>query len=555
MEYDLKIEGGTIADGTGGPLARGDIGIRDGRIVAIGEAPGSARRTIAAEGHIVCPGFIDIHTHYDAQVMWDRMLTVSPWHGVTTAILGNCGFGVAPTRPAHRAMLIATLEKVEGMSREAIELGLGAEWPFETFPQYLDAIEARGVAINVGVMIGHTPVRLYVMGEAAVERAATDDEIAAMRRIVREAIDAGAIGFATSKSLTHLGFAGKPVPSRLATTAEILALVTALGEAGRGTLQATIGPGMLFAEMAEMVRASGRPMTWSALLTGIMGPGSHRFFLEESARLIAQGLPIAPQASCRPLVFEFHFAEPYVFESLPSFVALATASAAARRAAYADPGFRAALRQALVTGPFAGCFDRMVVAYHPTQPALEEQSVRDLAARAGRDIVDYCLDLALADDLRPRFRMAMLNHDETELAEILTHPAIVLGLSDAGAHASQLCDACFSTHLLGHWVRERAVLSLERAVWLLTGRAAELFGLRDRGRVALGLAGDLVVFDPKTVAAGKLRRVQDQPAGAERLIVDAHGIRAVIVGGTLLREDGRDVIDPKGPLPGRVLRG
>ena len=233
MEYDLKITGGSIIDGSGQPAFAGEVGIRGGKIAALGKVDGAAARTIDAEGRVVAPGFVDIHTHYDAQVMWDRMMTISPWHGVTTVVMGNCGFGVAPTRSQHRGLIMRTLEKVEGMSLEALESGLSYDWPFETFADYLGAVERRGIAINAGAMVGHTPVRLYVMGEEATERPATADEIAAMRAIVRDAIGAGALGFATSKSNTHVGYGGKPVPSRAADFAEIKALAGALGEAGQ----------------------------------------------------------------------------------------------------------------------------------------------------------------------------------------------------------------------------------------------------------------------------------------------------------------------------------
>lgn len=241
MDYDLKIIGAEIVDGSGRERYRGDVAIKDRRIVALGAAPGQAHSTLDAGGLVVSPGFVDIHTHYDAQVMWDRMLSISPWHGVTTAVLGNCGFDVARTRPAHRDLIVRTLEKVEGMSVDALGAGLGASWPFQTFPEFLDAIEQRGIAINIGVLVGHTPVRLWVMGEAATERAATSAEIAEMKAIVRGAIDAGAIGFATSKASTHVGYGGRPVPSRVAGLAEIKALAGVLGEAGRGIMQATIG--------------------------------------------------------------------------------------------------------------------------------------------------------------------------------------------------------------------------------------------------------------------------------------------------------------------------
>src|SRR5262245_41759521 len=252
MDYDLRISGGTLVDGSGRPGVRGDVGIAGGRVVALGDAPGSAAQTIDATGLVVAPGFVDLHTHYDAQVLWDPLLSISPWHGVTTVVMGNCGFGVAPTRPAHRGLILRTLEKVEGMSLACLEAGLGADWPFETFPQYLDAVERRGMAINVGAFVGHTPVRLYVMGEEATERAATPDEVARMRALVAEALAAGALGFATSKAPTHVGYAGRPVPSRVAEIAEIAALAGALGAAGRGIMQATVGPGLFFDEFAAL---------------------------------------------------------------------------------------------------------------------------------------------------------------------------------------------------------------------------------------------------------------------------------------------------------------
>src|SRR5262245_5403452 len=252
MDFDLAIRGGTVYDGTGRPGIRGDVGIRGGRIVALGEANGSAAQTIDAGGLAVAPGFVDIHTHYDAQVMWDRMLTISPWHGVTTVVVGNCGFGVAPTRPDHRGLILRTLEKVEGMSLATLEAGCGMDWPFESFPQYLDTVERRGMAINVGALVGHTPVRLYVMGEEATERPATAEETARMRAIGRDAVAAGAIGFATSKAPTHVGYAGKPVPSRIAELDEVKAIAGALGELGRGVLQVTAGPGLFFSEFQEL---------------------------------------------------------------------------------------------------------------------------------------------------------------------------------------------------------------------------------------------------------------------------------------------------------------
>lgn len=561
MDFDLAIRGGTLVDGTGRPGVRGDLGIKDGRIAAVGEVSGHAARTLDAGGLVVAPGFIDIHTHYDAQVLWDRMLTISPWHGVTTIVMGNCGFGVAPTRPEHRGLILRTLEKVEGMSLAALEAGIGETWPFETFPQYLDAVERRGTAINVGVLLGHTPLRLYVMGEAATERPATDDEIARMRALVREAVDAGAIGFATSKASTHVGYGGRPVPSRAAEFAEVRALAGALGEAGRGIVQATVGRDLFFSEFETLARETGRPVTWTALLAGMMGPGSHRELLEKSRALVGQGLRVVPQVACRTLNFEFQFKEPFLFEGMSVFRPVAAApDAAAKAKIYADPEFRRAFKEAF-DRPRGGAifsggasWSRAWISWYPPDPSLEERSVTDVAAARGLHPIDLALDLALATNLEARFRMAVFNHDEAEVAELLTEPDTVLGLSDAGAHASQLCDACFSTHLLGHWVRDKAAIALPEAVRMLTSRPAEVFGITDRGRLAGGLAADVTVFDPGTVGAGALKRVYDLPAGADRLVSQASGIEAVIVNGTIIRRAGRDAVAPDGPLPGALLR-
>ena len=559
MNFDLVIRGGTVVDGTGRPGVRGDVGVRNGRIAALGEVKGAAAQTIDVGGLVVTPGFIDVHTHYDAQMMWDRMLTISPWHGVTTVVMGNCGFGVAPTRPDHRGLIMRTLEKVEGMSLAALEAGLGEAWPFETFPQYLDAVERRGTALNVAVLLGHTPLRLYVMGEEATERPATADEIARMRALVREAIDAGAIGFATSKASTHIGYAGKPVPSRAAQYAEIEALAGALGEAGRGIVQATVGRDLFFKEFEMLARATGRPVTWTALLAGMMGPGSHRELLEKSRALVKQGLQVVPQVTCRTLNFEFQFREPFIFESMSVFKPISVADFAGKVRLYGDPEFRRAFKESFDRpkkgAVFAGLsWARTWISWYPPDPSLEERTVAEVAAARSVHPIDLALDLALATNLDARFRMAVFNHDEDEVAELLAEPDAVLGLSDAGAHASQLCDACFSTYLLSRWVREKQAIALPEAIRMLTSRPAEVFGITDRGRLAVGLAADVVVFDPATVGASKLRRVHDLPAGADRLVADASGIEAVIVNGTIIRRGGRDAVAADGALPGALLR-
>ena len=556
MTYDLKITGGTIVDGTGKPGFVGDLGIKDGKVVAIGRAEGAATTTIDAKGKVVSPGFVDVHTHYDAQILWDRMLSISPWHGVTTTVIGNCGFGVAPTRAAHRKIIMQTLEKVEGMSLEALEAGLGTAWPFETFPQYLDTLEKRGSAINVAALFGHTPLRLYVMGEESTERAATPDEIGKMKVLVREAMDAGAIGFGTSVSVSHSGYAGKPVPSRQATVAEMDSLVSVMGEMKRGLMQITIGRDFSTRHMAEVSRKYNIPVTWTALLSHLYGPGGHRKQLDLAAEQRKSGAMVIPQVSCRPLNFEVTFAEPFIFDVMPFMNELAKADAkepGARRRAYADAAWREKLRSE-VTPLFRNWWDRVVIAWSPSHRELEEQPLTTAAAKLGKDPVDLALDISLADDLQTRFRMAVMNFDEKEVAELITDPHTIIALSDAGAHANQLCDACYSTHLLGHWVREKKTLTVEEAVHNLTQRPAEMFGITDRGVLAEGRPADVVVFDPKTVGPGPLKRVYDLPAGADRLVAEAGGIDAVIVNGRLIRQNNKDMVAANDKLPGRLLR-
>lgn len=559
MQLDLKITGGTLVDGTGAPRRKADIGVKDGKVVAIGKVDGEAKKTIDASGKIVCPGFVDIHTHYDAQILWDEKLSISPWHGVTTVVMGNCGFAVAPTRPGDRDELMRTLEKVEGMAYPALKAGLGSDWPFETFPEYLDAIEAKGTSINVAALAGHTPLRTYVMGSAATEREATPDEVAQMQALVAEAVEAGAIGFATSHAATHNGAGGKPVPSRLASIGEIDALTATMAERRRamglnpGIMQATIGKTLFHDQFIDIARAHEVKVSWTALLAGLSGPGSHRKHLERTQAEVDQGLSIVPQVACRPLMFDFHFNEPFPFEMRPLFKPTMETDRLGRKAIYSDPDFRANFKAECdpnAKTPASGWQERAEISFTPGEDGLEGRMLKDVAAERNMDPIDLALDLSIESDFATRFRFAFFNRDEAEVSELLQDPNVVLGLSDAGAHANQLCDACYSTHLLSHWVRETGTLSLERAVHMLTQRPAEIFGITDRGVLAEGWPADIVVFDADTVGASSLSRVFDLPAGADRLIAEARGIDAVICNGELVRDRGVDA----GGLPGKLLR-
>ena len=556
--YDLKITNGSIIDGTGAAAQSGDLGIKDGKVVAMGEAPDTATREIDADGQVVCPGFVDIHTHYDAQILWDRNLTISPWHGVTTAVVGNCGFGVAPTKPAHRDMIMRTLEKVEGMSVAALKAGLGEDWPFETFREYLDVIDTVGPAINVGVLYGHTPLRTYVMGEDATERAASDDELAQMCALLSDGMKAGALGFATSKASTHVGYEGRPVPSRAAHMDEIHALCDVLGGLDKGVIQATVGRELFLDEFEQIATRTGRPITWTALLAGLsLGKGGHEEQLVQSRELAARGLKISPQVTPRPLNFEYQFKEPFVFEAISMFKPVSAADFDGKCRIYRDPEFRAAFKERMRTikPAFQSSVSKTVISQYDPDPQLHERLLYEVAAERGMDPIDLALDLSLETNLEARFRMPVANHNEDEVEPLLKSDFTVLGLSDAGAHASQLCDACQPTHFLKRWVREKGVFSLEQAIRMLTTRTAEVMGITDRGRLGLGLPADVVVFDPATVSDGPLQRVHDFPAGADRLISEATGISNVIVNGTMIREHGEDTIQSGGALPGRLLRG
>jgi N-acyl-D-aspartate/D-glutamate deacylase len=553
MDGDVVIRGGTLVDGNGTPGRPADVAVRDGKIAAIGDRL-SGTIELDASGQVVAPGFIDIHTHYDAQVFWDPDLTPSSFHGVTTVVAGNCGFSIAPTRPEGAELLIRTLQHVEDMNFDTLLAGVPWE-DFETFPDYLDAVERRGVGLNYACYVGHTAVRLFVMGAEAYERTATEEEVDRMARVVADALDAGAIGFASSWSPTHNGDHGRPVPSRLADLDELAALLEPLRHRRRGVAALLPGGVLSHDQMFELQRHIGRPFTWTALLT-FAGSNYHEQVMADHAAARATGVDVWPQVSCRPLVFQMNLAEPFSLNTFPNFAALMDVPETERTASYRDPAWRAATQEQLSSARFS-LFNpaSLSVADSPSRPDLTDRSVVDLAEEQGITPLDVMLDLSLADGLTTRFWSVLANNNPEGIASLLPRDDVLLGLADSGAHVSQLCDACFATDLLGNWVRDRRVMSLERAVHKLTAEPARVYGLGDRGSVEVGKQADLVVFDPDTVAPGPLRRVVDFPAGGERLTADApEGMTHTLVNGVPIRVDGLPVPDGLGHRPGRVLR-
>ena len=530
--HDLVIRGGTVLDGTGSPGRVADVAIAGGAVAEVGPSLRGSRE-LDASGCVVTPGFIDIHTHYDAQVFWDPALRPSSYHGVTTVIAGNCGFTIAPTRPEHRETIVHTLENVEDM--DPATLMAGVAWEFETFPEYLDAVARRGTDLNFSAYVGHSALRLYVMGDAAYERGATRDEIDRMCALVREAIAAGAAGFSTSFSYAHRGVDGKPVPSRFSEADEVEALFMAARAAGKGVVLITPGTQCTYADVYEWQPRVGRPFTYP-LFASPGGKHLEPVALHEHG--LAQGADVWPQVTPRPLTMQFTLADPYNLNTGTVFGELMKVSRPVRLAAYRDAAWRALAAADLEQSPMKPRWDTYEVSESQRFPELQGRRVTDLARERGCGPLDVMCDLALAEDLGTRFRAFIANDEPDAVAHLLTHEHVALGLSDAGAHVDQLCDAPLPTDLLGRWVREREVMPLERAVRKLTGEPADLFGFARRGYLREGFCADVCVFDPQTVGTGPTRRVRDFPAGGERLTAEEPaGVRHVLVNGEPIRLD------------------
>ena len=556
--HDLIIDNARIIDGLGTPAREGGVAVAGGRIVAIGKDLGAAKQKVDGQGLVLAPGIVDIHTHYDAQLTWDPFATPSSALGVTTVVIGNCGFTIAPCRPQHRDVIMRNLTHVEGMSLEAMRAGIS--WDFESYPEYLGSIERRGVVPNVASFVGHSSVRTYVLGEDASKRPATDPEISEMRRIVLDAVRAGAIGFATSTLEQHNGEAGIPMPSRLADEKEMLALTGALGEAGRGIFMLTKGMTSTIPWLEKVADANGRPVMIAAMF---VDPGDPRRVFKELGEIEqarSRGHELWAQVGCFPLGMEFTLRHPYPLEALMAWRPALEASSETRyRQILADPSFRRALMHEMgqpgVPNRISNENWDYLTVMEVKKPALrhlEGKIIGQLAREEKRDPWDVFLDLGLEDDLDTMFDCRLFNTDEKKVSELLRHPCAAVALSDAGAHLSFLCDAGFGLHLFGHWARERGDMTLEEAVRAVTSTVADAYRIPSRGRIAPGAWADLMLFDPATVGRGEKRRVNDLPTGASRLDTPAVGLHGVWVNG-VRTADATGVIADCG-RPGRLLK-
>jgi len=555
MSYDLLIKNGTVMDGTGRPGRRADLAVQNGRIAEIGRIGDGSRRVIDASDLVVAPGFIDPHTHYDAQICWDPEISPSSWHGVTSVVMGNCGVGIAPCRPAAREIAMRDLVNVEAIPFEVLDRGI--TWDWETFPQYLDAAGQRGAALNLGFLAPLTPFRHYVMGEDSMERAASPEETLRIKGLLKEAVAAGALGFSTTALTQHIGHQGRPLACRNASRDEMKAYCNALKELGAGTIEialtalASVVTDEDYALLDFMLSESGRPVTFLAFLERDDIPDACVQSRRRIEPLIGRGA--VPQTCPRPLTREVSLKNPFSFASFDSWAPVFNKTVAEQMAIYRDPSFRNAFRAELKKPRvFSGNWQHISVNHVAAGElkTLEGRSIAEIAKERGTDGVDAFLDIAVADALETEFTLLFLNVADDRVAALLKDPATLLALGDGGAHVDLMCDAGYCTYLLGKWVRGKGLMSLEQAIHRLTAQPADLFGIKDRGRLAPGLAADIVVFDPGTVGSPErpVRR-QDLPGGGKRFVMPSSGIVSTIVNGAVTYADGAMT----GARAGRVL--
>jgi N-acyl-D-aspartate/D-glutamate deacylase len=562
MPYDLVIKNGTVIDGSGLPRYRADVAVRHGRVAAIGRIREAAREVIDADGQVVTPGFIDGHTHMDAQVFWDPYGTCSCWHGVTTVVMGNCGFTLAPCGKSERHLVVRNLERAEDIAAEAMDAGI--DWTWTTFPEFLDRVEMLPKGINYAGYVGHSALRTYAMGERAFEKEASEDDLRAMERELRDGIRAGAIGFTTSRSPSHETPDRRPVASRLASWDEVRRLVGVMGEMNAGVFElagerAGGDPERLrdyHVRLRDLAVETGRPVTWG-LFSRREEPDLWRTYVALLEETAARGGRMFAQVHSRALTVVLSFKTQLPFDRLPVWRELRALPLEEQKQRLRDPELRRRLveaakerdeRRPIGAEARLGSYEWIFVMDTAEGP---HRSVAAVARERGIDPVEAIIDLALEKDLDRFFLQPIANENQDHALELMKHPRTVVTFSDSGAHVSQIMDASLQTHLLSHWVRAKQAISLEQAVRMLSFEPATHWGFLDRGLIREGMAADLLVFDPETIAPEMPEVVRDLPAGARRLTQRARGIAATVVNGEVVLRDGK----PTGALTGQLLRG
>ena len=563
MAYDLVVRNGTVIDGSGMPRYRADVGVKDGRIAHIGRIPNGGGESIDAEGHIVSPGFVDGHTHMDAQIFWDPLGSCSCYHGVTSVVMGNCGFTLAPCRETEIDYVFRNLERAEDISREAMKAGI--EWRWETFPEYLDVLDGLPKGINYAGYIGHSALRTYVMGERAFAEAATDDELAKMAHEVQEAVRAGAIGFSSSRSPNHETSDYRPVASRAADWNELATMVRAMGGLNAGILELAGEPTganykraePYFNGLKDLSVETGRPITFGMFSTREK-PQAWRPWFDVINQAAAEGGRLFVQVHSRELSVLLSFETATPFDNFDVWREIRALPLEQQKAAFRDPATKAKLLEA-ANRPPQGPKAIGTEARPPEWDWLflmnsvegPNPSMTEVARQRGVSEVEAMIDIALERDFKVFFRQPIANEDQDQALEMMQHPRSVVTFSDSGAHVSQIMDSSLQTHIFSHWVREKQAFTLEEAVRLVTYDTATHWGFHDRGLIREGMAADLVVFDPDTIGGRMPEVVTDLPAAARRLKQTANGIHATVVNGEILLRDNQ----PTGATPGRLIRG
>ena len=556
--HDLIIRNAQVFDGSGLPPVLSDVAVSNGRIAHIGSTSEAAHEVIDAKGLALMPGIVDLHTHYDAQVTWDRTMSPSPALGVTTAVIGNCGFGIAPCPAPLRETMLKNLSVVEGMDLNALLTGVN--WEFESFGQYMDQLRRIGPYINTAVFAGHSVIRTAVMGADGSSKVdPSPEQMQTMQSMVRDAMDHGAIGFASSFSPNHSGYGGIPMPSTIATEAELRALTSVLGEKKKGVFMMATGTRGSPDIMESIAEDTGRPAYISTVLTMYNegNPSLGAAYYERCAQALERGHELYILTSCQPLSFDFGLTDPYVLLSHSAFDVVKSATPDSLPGVYRSVEFRDAFRKNLKHPKegilFLGNWRHIEVGQttHPENQRLEGQNIQALADQQGLDPVDVFLDLALSEDLGTHFVGKFFNNNDEGVAPSLKHPASVITLSDAGAHLSYMCDAGFGLYFLSHWVRDTGHFTLSEGIRKITSEPADRFRIPERGRLQVGLPADMLLFDPATVGISKPLPRQDLPGGGSRMIRTATGVHGVWVNGVKVH-DGHNYVDHS-QGPGQVL--